>query len=104
MPDVSFLRRQGSTDSDGSGRSDQHGIDDQESRIPDENLSRSGSRIFLRRARQLQRSGRQRRLGENQVVFRPALEVNQFRSLSGRGRDGLPSPFFIFLFFYLFSL
>src|ERR1041385_3934630 len=97
MPDVSFLRRQGSTDSDGSGRSDQHGIDDQESRIPDENLSRSGSRIFLRRAWQLQRSGRQRRLGENQVVFRPALEVNQFRSFSREGK-GWP---FLSLFLFL---
>ena len=53
MPDVSILRRQGSADPDGSGRPDQYRVDDQKGAVPDEDLSRSGTRLFLRRARQL---------------------------------------------------
>ncbi len=48
-----ILRRQGSVDSDGSGRPDQHRVDDQAGAFPDEDLSGCGPRLFLRRAWQL---------------------------------------------------
>src|SRR6185295_20307274 len=87
MSDVFVFRREGSAHSHGSGRSNQHGIDHQKSSLSDENLSRSGARLFLRRARQLSRSLREGRVGEDQVVFCSALEIaGTLRSSSGGGK------------------